>query len=229
MDVTMLLTGAGLGASAMAVPAAALSYQVRRLLTERADLRRVADVDGLTGLLNRQGFYARAGRLVARRRRPAVVVLVDLDNFKDVNDKYGHGVGDLVLREFARRLRERVGTDGLVARLGGDEFVAVVALRDDESVQDLGSALADVSDAPIELDDIEISMTVSVGLAPVTGPVNLAVLLGRADAAMFRAKRDRASTVVFDPALDGQVTPIEGLRPARELVIDVTIELGVAA
>ncbi|GGQ80475.1 GGDEF domain-containing protein [Kitasatospora griseola] len=90
----------------------------RRLATARRD--------PLTGLLTRDGFTTRAERLIRRHPERTTVLLIDLDDFKAVNDTHGHAAGDAVLAATARRLADWCGTDGITARLGGDEFAAVV-------------------------------------------------------------------------------------------------------
>src|SRR4051812_32729931 len=114
---------------ALAMPSprelAALRAQIGFLETALARANYAAEHDALTGLANRAAFYTRAGRLVAIPAGPMVVGLIDLDEFKPINDTYGHGVGDAVLRAIAGRLQKQIDALGLVARLGGDEFAVI--------------------------------------------------------------------------------------------------------
>lgn len=165
------------------------SLRVRGLRQALAEAQHEAMHDALTGLANRRGFMAGVAGAVARGGKPAVVALIDLDGFKPINDTHGHAVGDLVLRELGRRWKALISDDGVVARLGGDEFAAYVQLLDGETVDDLRHALTAVTDAPVDLDDLQLPVTVSVGVVGVpTAGGALADLLHEADVEMYGAK-----------------------------------------
>jgi diguanylate cyclase (GGDEF)-like protein len=118
-----------------------------------------------------------------------VVVLVDLDDFKRVNDTLGHAVGDRVLIAVARRFADIAG-QVLVARLGGDEFVGLLdwPTTDDRWLRQSACLLADALAAPLDVAGRGVVVTVSVGLAPVPAAADLDDVLDRADAAMYQAK-----------------------------------------
>lgn len=155
-------------------------------------LRHAASHDPLTGLANRAQFMERLeDALSTDERGPFVGVLyVDLDDFKPVNDRLGHGTGDQVLCEIARRLQVSVRDDDLVARLGGDEFTVVCAGVTDQRVL---SAVAERLTAevrrPITIGDevVQLSASVGVALAP-PGECSIDVLLEAADAALYSVK-----------------------------------------
>ena len=164
-------------------------------LTSRA-LRRSADDnlflarhDALTGLPNRAEFTTRAAEAVADG--PAVVALVDLDRFKQVNDTLGHAIGDQLLVELSGRLTAHVREGDLVARLGGDEFGLVLRgiADEDEAVQALTRVRALLAE-PLVVDDLPLAIEASIGfvLAPVDGR-DVDVLMTKADVAMYAAKR----------------------------------------
>ena len=149
--------------------------------------------DGLTYLLVRRYFLQRLeDELERARRRSATVafLMVDLDRFKEVNDTYGHLVGDLVLREMAHRLRGAVREMDLVGRYGGEEFEVVLPEADLE----LATLIADrirraVESVPVAAYDEEVRITVSVGVAVFPRDAGTPVeLIERADEAMYRAK-----------------------------------------
>lgn len=153
------------------------------------ELHHLARVDGLTGVLNRRAFAAEAGsvvELVGDRR--LLVAMVDVDDFKGVNDHHGHAAGDLVLVELARRLDEAVGTHGRVGRFGGDEFVAVVAA----AVPDFGAVEARLA-AACDLGDIVPGVTASLGVYTSVEPIALSEAVARADEALYREKRSRGA------------------------------------
>jgi diguanylate cyclase (GGDEF)-like protein len=167
--------------------------------------RSTAVHDALTGLPNRTLLLDRLGQTLTRhQRRPssAAVLFLDVDRFKALNDSLGHAAGDLVLIEVAARLRAALRPADTVARLGGDEFVIVCEDPDHQlQVFALASRLADAVAVPFVLEDQEISLTLSIGIAFGSGASDESAdsLLRDADAAMYRAKaagRNRAE--VFD-------------------------------
>jgi diguanylate cyclase (GGDEF)-like protein len=186
--------------------------EVARLRHELRAERHAAGHDPLTGLPNRRAFYCSGSPLVAdTARRPLVAVLVDLDDFKRVNDTLGHAVGDRVLVEVARRFADIAG-GSLVARLGGDEFVGLLdwPTTDDRWLRQSAYLLADALAAPVDVAGRPVAVTASVGLAPVPTAADLDDVLGRADAAMYQAKtmpgrffvaggRDEQARLVPDP------------------------------
>ncbi|MCT7352574.1 GGDEF domain-containing protein [Streptomyces sp. 15-116A] len=152
------------------------------ILTHRlASARR----DPLTGLHTRAGWTARAEHLI-RRHPTAVVLLVDLDHFKTLNDTHGHAAGDAALIATADRLRTWCGRNGTAGRLGGDEFVAVVQ---DLAAADL-DALTTALHRPLHFGGKSVPLSASVGtcaLAELPIPA-LTDALAAADAAMYAAK-----------------------------------------
>lgn len=162
-----------------------------RLDSER--LRRLADTDALTGVLNRRGLEAAASDLLQRGRPAelAALFLLDLDGFKPINDRLGHHAGDAVLIEIAARLCGQVGPDALVARIGGDEFVVMVGgLGDAASAHRYGDCLLQATRAPIAVqgESCTVGVTIGYALAPVDGG-EIDLLLARADQAMYAGKQ----------------------------------------
>ncbi len=150
-------------------------------------LRRLATArrDPLTGLHTRAGWTARAERLIAKHPG-ALVLLVDLDDFKAINDTHGHAAGDAVLAATADRLATWCGRHGIAARLGGDEFAAIVTNLGAANLSDLWSAL----DTPVTHNGIVVPVSASVGFSsPADLPVpTLTDALSAADASMYAAK-----------------------------------------
>ena len=118
------------------------------------------------------------------------MLLIDLDGFKHVNDRYGHGVGDRVLAEVAQRIRDSAGREDLAARLGGDEFVVVTPnARSDLAVRALSDRIRGAVAQPIRVDDGVVHITASIGVAGLdTDTPDARDLLMRADRAMYAAK-----------------------------------------
>ncbi|OHV29139.1 diguanylate cyclase [Pseudofrankia sp. EUN1h] len=176
--------------------------------------------DPLTGLANRTLFNDRLRHAVDRRNRdrdpqPLVLLFCDLDNFKNVNDEFGHAVGDDLLRLTADRLMHAVRREDTVARLGGDEF-AILFEGSAEEPRRLGQRIAEAVAAPCELAGASRSVHGSVGLAVAEPGATAAseMLLHQADLAMYRAKRVDGTVVTIhdghDGAIDVEVTSAYG-------------------
>ena len=177
---------------------------LRQLLMKR-DFAVLAAQDTLTGLPNRILLKARFDEGMARVRQTAefqAVHCLDLDEFKLVNDTFGHPTGDALLQAMARRLTETLRVEDTAARLGGDEFIILQVVREAEEATLLAQRLVRAISAPYSLDGKEIRISVSIGiaLAPQDG-TDLVQLTACADAALYRAKRESRGTVMFwEPA-----------------------------
>jgi diguanylate cyclase (GGDEF)-like protein/PAS domain S-box-containing protein len=161
----------------------------------RRRLEHLATHDSLTGLCNR-GLLAERLSTLVEARRPLALLYVDLDDFKPVNDTYGHDVGDEVLRLVARRLIDCVGDDDLVARVGGDEFVVLsLGVVDRVAAVELADRLEHAVGAPYDVSAGEVRIGASVG-SVVAGPESTgSTLLAEADLAMYAAKTARDERV----------------------------------
>lgn len=173
----------------------ALTTDITRIKLAEQQLARLAHHDELTGIANRRRFsedIERAMRDAAQKT--LLVMLIDVDRFKAINDTYGHAAGDAVLCEIAQRLKAAVRRTDVLARLGGDEFVA---LCEDVASPAVAEALAQkvtaVMHAPVSYGDLQLRVTVSVGAALCHGVDAVSTLMFRADEALYRAKeRGRA-------------------------------------
>lgn len=166
-----------------------------RLLENTQYLRKMVHHDALTGLANRVLLYDRLNHAIAQRRRDGgtlAVMLLDLDDFKPVNDQHGHAVGDCLLMALAHRLSALVREGDTVARIGGDEFVIV--LEDVASAQAIDAVMQKlVAEAarPFEIGARMVRVTASVGVALFPKHADdVDMLLVRADEAMYRAKNE---------------------------------------
>ena len=170
---------------------------VRHLEEERSHFRQAATRDPLTGLLNRSVLTDRLAQVIARSERRhtiAALYYADLDGFKDVNDRYGHSIGDLLLREVSTRLTTQTRACDSVLRVGGDEFVLLVEdLADRKAASRLAEKLVQLTTKPFLIDGNAIDVGLSVGIAMIErGDETPDDLLDAADAAMYAAKRDGA-------------------------------------
>ncbi|PLX71556.1 MAG: diguanylate cyclase [Azoarcus sp.] len=157
------------------------------------EIWRQANFDILTGLPNRALMMDRLERMISHaRRHPSMVVVlfVDLDRFKPVNDNFGHDTGDLLLCEVARRLEALFRDEDTVARMGGDEFVVLMPRNADKAaVEATATKIVESLSRPFQIGDQSLEISCSVGIArfPDDGDT-AAVLLHKADVAMYRAK-----------------------------------------
>lgn len=170
--------------------------------TARHDMAQLARIDALTGLSNRlllRELFQDRTATAMRAKNLVALHFLDLDGFKAINDRYGHPAGDALLEQVARRLEAMVRSDDVVARLGGDEFVIVQAGLQDESEAELLArrVIREIS-KPYLVEDISMSISVSVGIA--TAPklgIELERLLACADAALYRAKAGGKARALF--------------------------------
>lgn len=169
-----------------------LRYALERRQLED-HLYHLAHHDALTGLPNRKLFYERLTRALASARRhqlPLALMLIDLNDFKEVNDSFGHQVGDQLLKEVANRLADCLRTTDCVARLGGDEFIIFVSdLGDTQQAARVAQKILDALAPPYLIEGRELRSHASVGVAihPADGD-DVETLVKNADAAMYLAK-----------------------------------------
>ncbi len=176
-----------------------------------AQSRQTAVVDQLTGLLNRVALESRVAEVIHQTTvtgRPVAVILGDIDHFKAINDGYGHARGDEVLREIAARLSSTLEQEP-VYRLGGEEFLVLLADVDPVEAQSFAERLrASVRQSPIG--ELRVTMSFGVACSPPDEPLDYEALFTRADAALYRAKRDGRDRVA------GAGSPANAPTPAPE-------------
>ncbi len=167
-----------------------------------SELQKLARIDYLTQLPNRRFFMEKLAAELSRLHRAgngrATVMMLDLDHFKTINDSFGHAVGDIVIMKFGRLLREEVRRHDAAGRLGGEEFGVILS----------GTGLAEarlfanrlrrrIAEQPVVANDHSIAFTISVGISEMTASdSSVEAVLARADAALYRAKRQGRDRVV---------------------------------
>ncbi len=174
-----------------------LVNEVRERRNAEEKARILSETDPLTGCLNRRSVGPVTDRLIAdaaARGKIVAFLMLDLDNFKQVNDVHGHAAGDALLSEAALRIRSTLPQDGELARIGGDEFACIVpfAATDGDAIDRLAEALIAKVAEPVAFNDVTLETTISVGLtrSDSDGARNGAqALLHMADIAMYHAKK----------------------------------------
>jgi diguanylate cyclase (GGDEF)-like protein/PAS domain S-box-containing protein len=176
-----------------------------------------ASHDGLTGLANRALFAERTADAVSAAPADGLgLALIDLDDFKAINDRLGHAVGDALLIEVGERLRATVRPADLVARLGGDEFAVLLPSATREQSARIADAFIDALAAPVRAAGYELLVQASIGVARHTPDCDASDLLRRADMAMYAAKESGKSRwVEYGPELDAHA--VEHAQLAAEL------------
>ncbi len=161
--------------------------------------------DQLTGVANRQLLEQSlddALEAATRREAPLAVLFLDVDEFKSINDRFGHAVGDMVLAELAARLSAGVRAGDVVGRIGGDEFVAICADADEEAATAIAQRILRMTQEPIAVGEGLISASVSVGVSFFHGGLDerplAEQLLVRADQAMYESKGSGKNRVTFE-------------------------------
>ena len=181
-----------------------LGDAVRRMWRQNKELQVRSHIDPLTGVLNRRGFYEVTIPLLylaKRNRKPVGVLILDVDNFKQINDVHGHGRGDAVLRTVADTLQSQVRRSDVVAKFGGDEFLVFLSETQPRAVESLGEKLRRTVESKSRRD---CSVTISVGGfgASVSGEIReeLDSLIERADDCLLEAKDRGKNRVVVNLA-----------------------------
>jgi len=206
-----------------------MSRNMAALVLERSRLQAQlidhAYHDSLTGLPNRRlarDRIANAIKRAARARQGLAVLWIDLDRFKQVNDQYGHPVGDAVLQQTAQRLTERLRSSDTLARMGGDEFMALIeGTTSREAAEVLAADLLEVLAVPMQLDELELSITASIGISiyPEDGETGER-LAQHADQAMYAAKFGCCGVLSFSPEMDREPAERRELEAELELALE---------
>jgi len=204
----------------------ATAFILLAMSKERTELRHktAAMTDPLTGLLNRRAFLQDAEVLLQQqiaRDRPIAVLLIDLDHFKSINDRFGHAVGDKVLQIFARTTRAGLRQTDLLGRLGGEEFTVVLADASIDNAYLVADRLRNAfAAAAAVVDDQVLHATASIGVSVIVDPAqDLARLITLADQALYLAKargRNRVEVAPFGVELDEPTPPRPLIQPLPE-------------
>lgn len=177
---------------------------ITKLKRQERELERLAWTDSLTGAMNRHRFMEQAENELDRARRHGCelsLLMLDADNFKNINDRDGHGAGDAVLIELVQRWTKTLRSHDIIGRIGGEEFAILLpevggsgALRTAERLRQ------SIAELPIEYEGQLIRVTVSIGIAQHLAGESLADMMKRADAALYQAKNDGRNRFVMNAA-----------------------------
>lgn len=175
--------------------------EIVKLNTEIKIAKEEANVDFLTGLANRRSFDRSLKDLIRdfkERGYPFSIILIDIDNFKYINDTYGHPAGDEVLREIAAILKTFLRANTIIARTGGEEFGIIVPGVELENAVKIAQRIKNViENREIKINDHIIKITASLGVTQVRKSDDLSSIYERADSALYKAKKDGKNKVEF--------------------------------
>lgn len=208
-DVDAVITGVNLLAEELEMVYRQFEKRVesRTAMLHQAhlDMKRMAMTDALTGLSNRVDLVEKIEKSLSAQHGggpPPALLLLDLDSFKNVNDRFGHDAGDDVLREVAERLRGLVRATDTVARLGGDEFAILVTEATMEIALGVANRTLEVLAKSIDVDEFSVQPRASIGLRLATPDHTAESLLHEADTAMYAAKNEGRSIIkTFEPVM----------------------------
>jgi diguanylate cyclase (GGDEF)-like protein len=203
-----------------AIARTAVTFREVRTFNE---VKQQARTDELTGLANRRALLQHGEQVlaVATARRPAALLLLDLDGFKEVNDSLGHHAGDQLLRQIGPRLRPALRPGDVLARLGGDEFAVLIPEAGLDEAQERAELLRELVLAPFTVEGVRLHVGVSIGVATAPVPASTVIeLLRCADIAMYAAKGGREGVHMYVPDPRGgtgdRLRTMEELRTALE-------------
>ena len=184
------------------------SYNIKIQTKTRNELNYIANHDTLTGVYNRYSLNEEIAKKMQNKNN-FYVFFLDLDNFKYINDTYGHIVGDKLLREVANKLESNLFKKDFIARNAGDEFIILIEERDEETVRTIAKKILDIFNSRFKVDNIELFTGVSIGISKYNKvKATTSELLNQADMALYKAKENKNSYVVFSKAIYGNTKEV---------------------
>jgi len=205
--IALIFTGTALAGFAIIGHGRDLMQSLENSVKSEQDLRiqniimdRLSKIDPLTDLYNHKTFHEYLGWLIEHQQSnpfPMQLAVLDIDNFKKVNDSYGHSVGDIVLQKVAAILLEHIGPDDFAARFGGEEFIVILTAKAfEDSHEIMKRILSSISDTPFaEMDGT--SVTISIGMHDYTGSDSKNSTFQKADDALYAAKNTGKNKIVI--------------------------------
>ena len=175
-------------------------YYVKRTKEQKEKYSELAYNDYLTGINNRRSFELKASQVLATYRRktiPFSIIMCDIDNFKEYNDKYGHEVGDIMLTAFAEACLKNLRDSDILGRFGGDEFVILIPDQNSEQALLVAKKLQEViRNISVLADHESLTMTCSMGISTISDPkMTVQELLNIADGSLYDAKKSGRNCV----------------------------------
>ena len=178
-----------------------LEALITQLKSEKDKLEELAYTDPLTGLSNRRFFLEEMKRVLETAKRykePLSILMLDVDNFKRINDEYGHDVGDMILKQLAEVIRRSIRSSDIAARFGGEEFIVALPKTDEKGALMVAERIRqEFKKSKVKVDGKDVGTTVSIGVATLDEGYDLDRLIKEADEALYEAKRTGKDKVVI--------------------------------
>jgi diguanylate cyclase (GGDEF)-like protein len=197
----------------------AVMKDLAKLVIDEMELRTAAAIDSLTGAMSRRSFSEEANRDIERARRHNRLlsfVLIDVDNFKSINDTHGHPAGDLLLERLVAVCKSSMRATDYVGRIGGDEFAIMLPEASMAAALEITERVRRTfADAAIRLPTGDVRATLSIGIAALRAEINVDTLLSNADVAMYAAKSGGRNRVVCGEYL---LREVNGQEPQDRLI-----------
>lgn len=161
-------------------------------------LYRQASIDSLTGVCNRRSFFLNLSAAI-KIKLPVSIMMIDIDNFKRINDTYGHSAGDEALKQFAEILESNTRNTDIVARLVGEEFAVILPKTSFENCMKMAERIKQSIEAKtFNFCSITDRMTISIGISTARIPINIDRFLKHADKALYKAKETKNAIVAYE-------------------------------
>jgi diguanylate cyclase (GGDEF)-like protein len=175
-----------------------LAMQSKKLKEANAKLEFMAKKDYLTEVNNRGNFFKLVSEIWEKEEKPIYAAMLDIDNFKNLNDTYGHKIGDIALKEFSKNIKNHLDENDIFGRLGGEEFALITCSNNEKNVIDkIEKIREDVQNIILEQDNQKISFTVSIGLVVKKQNESIDLTLDRADKELYEAKESGRNKLKF--------------------------------
>jgi diguanylate cyclase (GGDEF)-like protein len=197
--------------------------QLKSLIEARDRFDRYANTDELTGIANRRMFWRKGSEIInnLNKNHLLVILLFDLDGFKNINDTFGHDLGDKVLQEVAKRCESAANRNDLVARLGGDEFVILCSACDIRGIEQLTDRLIYELQKPINYGDRQLSIYASIGASFVSKQQSIDDAIRCADLAMYQGRKENNVPVSwFTPTMRAMQNYRNSIQSSLEKAIE---------
>lgn len=176
----------------------ASEHHINLLSVSLEKMTRLARTDQLTGILNRRAFFRQAGKRLKQNPQGAML-MIDLDDFKAINDTYGHGIGDMALKSLVQTIRSYIRETELFGRIGGEEFAVFLPVGLHDAYKRAETIRQAVSQIRFIRENVDLRLTISIGLTPLLeSDTNVSGVLNRADKGLYRAKESgKNMTIVW--------------------------------
>jgi diguanylate cyclase (GGDEF)-like protein len=175
----------------------ASAYHINLLSISLEKMTRLAKTDQLTGILNRREFFRQAGKRL-KQNSEGTMLMIDLDDFKRINDTYGHAIGDMALKSLVQTIKSCIRESELFGRIGGEEFAVFLPLGLHDGYKRAETIRQAVSQIRFIRENVDLRLTISIGMTPVLrSDTHVSDVLNRADKGLYQAKEGGKNVTII--------------------------------